>query len=156
MIKLAIKRPVAVTMGYAAVGLLGVAAWRNIPIELMPETDLPQLTVTASWQGASPEATEAFVTSPLESVIQQVRGVDKIRSRSEEQGGRGIATITVEFDRDTDMDFARLELSERLAVLEEELPAAVDGPVPRCALLLDDVLCPQKRPRVLLRYRSLD
>ncbi|MCZ6858388.1 MAG: efflux RND transporter permease subunit, partial [Gemmatimonadetes bacterium] len=79
MIKLAIKRPVAVSMGYAAVALLGVAAWRNIPIELMPETALPQLTVTARWTGASPEATEAFVTSPLEAAIQQVRGVDKIR-----------------------------------------------------------------------------
>ncbi|MCH6547663.1 MAG: efflux RND transporter permease subunit [Gemmatimonadetes bacterium] len=128
MIKLAIKRPVAVSMGYVAVALLGVAAWRNIPIELMPETALPQLTVTARWTGASPEATEAFVTSPLEAVIQQVRGVDKIRSRSEEQQGRGVAQITVEFDRDTDMDFARLELSERLAVLEEELPVGVDGP----------------------------
>ena len=122
MIKLAIKRPVAVSMGYIAVALLGYAAWRNIPIELMPETALPQLTVTARWRGASPEATEAFVTSPLEAAIQQVRGVDKIRSRSEERQGMGVAQITVEFDRDTDMDFARLELSERLAVLEERCP----------------------------------
>ncbi len=128
MIKLAIKRPVAVSMGYIAVALLGYAAWRNIPIELMPETALPQLTVSARWRGASPEATEAFVTSPLEAVIQQVRGVDKIRSRSEEEQGMGVAEITVEFDRDTDMDFARLELSERLAVLEEELPVGVAGP----------------------------
>ena len=118
MIKLSIRRPVAVTMGYFAVALLGVAAWRNIPIELLPDTELPQLTVQAQWQGASPEVTEAFLTAPLEAAIQQVRGVDRITSRSEEQQGAGVSTIQVEFDRDVDMNFVRLELSERLAALE--------------------------------------
>ena len=128
MIRLAVKRPVAVSMFYVAVALLGVAAWRNIPIELLPDTELPQLTVEAFWRGASPEATEAFLTAPLEAAIQQVRGVDKISSISEEQQGQGVARITVEFERDVDMDFVRLELSERLAVLEDELPVGVVGP----------------------------
>ena len=65
MIRLSIRRPVAVTMAYLGVAVLGVAAWRNIPIELLPNTDLPQLTVEATWRGASPEAMEAFVTSPM-------------------------------------------------------------------------------------------
>lgn len=128
MIRLAVKRPVAVSMVYVALALLGVAAWRNIPIELLPDTELPQLTVEAFWRGASPEATEAFLTAPLEAAIQQVRGVDKISSISEEQQGQGVARITVEFERDVDMDFVRLELSERLAVLEDELPVGVVGP----------------------------
>ena len=128
MIRLAVKRPVAVSMFYVAVALLGVVAWRNIPIELLPDTELPQLTVEAFWRGASPEATEAFLTAPLEAAIQQVRGVDKISSTSEEQQGQGVARITVEFERDVDMDFVRLELSERLAVLEDELPVGVVGP----------------------------
>ena len=128
MIRLAVKRPVAVSMVYVAVALLGVVAWRNIPIELLPDTELPQLTVEAFWRGASPEATEAFLTAPLEAAIQQVRGVDKISSTSEEQQGQGVARITVEFERDVDMDFVRLELSERLAVLEDELPVGVVGP----------------------------
>ncbi|MCH8255218.1 MAG: efflux RND transporter permease subunit, partial [Gemmatimonadetes bacterium] len=63
-----------------------------------------------------------------EAAIQQVRGVDKISSTSEEQQGQGVARITVEFERDVDMDFVRLELSERLAVLEDELPVGVVGP----------------------------
>ncbi|MCH7563526.1 MAG: efflux RND transporter permease subunit, partial [Gemmatimonadetes bacterium] len=64
---------------------------------------------------------EAFLTSPLESTIQQLRGVEKIVSESTE----GSTEITVEFNRDTDMDFARLDLSERIARLEEELPQGV-------------------------------
>ncbi|MDX1673250.1 MAG: efflux RND transporter permease subunit [Longimicrobiales bacterium] len=121
MIRLAIRRPVAVTMAYVAIALLGWAAWRNVPLELLPETQLPQLSIQAEWQGSSPEAVEAFVTSPLEGEIQQVAGVEKIRSTSQ----AGQASIQVEFDRETDMDFARLELSERLASLRDELPPGV-------------------------------
>jgi hypothetical protein len=73
MIRLSIRRPVAVSMAYLAVALLGVAAWRNIPIELLPDTQLPRLHVTAQWQGASPETMEALVTAPLEAAVQQVR-----------------------------------------------------------------------------------
>ncbi|HSM61883.1 MAG TPA: efflux RND transporter permease subunit [Longimicrobiales bacterium] len=126
MIRMSIRRPVAVAMTYAAVALLGVAAWRNIPIELMPDTDLPQLTVTGRWRGASPETVEAFLTSPLESTIQLVQGVEKIVSESFEENGIGTARIQVEFARETDMDFARLDLSERIATLEEELPPGTD------------------------------
>jgi HAE1 family hydrophobic/amphiphilic exporter-1 len=126
MIRLSIRRPVAVAMTYAAVALLGVAAWRNIPIELLPDTQLPRLTVTGRWRGASPETVEAFLTSPLEGAIQQVQGVEKIVSESYEENGTGTARIEVEFARDTDMDFARLDLAERLSTLEEELPPGAD------------------------------
>jgi hydrophobic/amphiphilic exporter-1 (mainly G- bacteria), HAE1 family len=139
MIRLAILRPVAVTMAYVAVALLGVAAWRNIPLELLPDTQLPRLTVQAQWQGASPEAVEAFVTSPLEGTIRQVRGVEKVTSTSE----AGRATIQVEFSRRTDMDFTRLELSERLAGLRGTLPARV---VPRVLPYVPREFRDQQRP----------
>ena len=125
VIKLAIRRPVAVAMAYLAVALLGVASWQNIPIELLPDTELPKLTINAGWRGASPETVEAFLTSPIESTVQQVRGVDKVTSISMEQNGLGWAQVDVEFDRDVDMDFTRLDLSERLAALQEELPPTV-------------------------------
>lgn len=128
MIHLSLRRPVAVAMAYLAVGLLGIVAWRNIPVELLPDTELPRLTVQAWLPGASPEMTEAQLTAPIEAAIQQVRGVSTVTSVSEEQYGTGAATIQVEFNRDTDMDFARLELSERLAALEDELPPAAFAP----------------------------
>jgi HAE1 family hydrophobic/amphiphilic exporter-1 len=126
MIRMSLRRPVAVAMTYTAVALLGASAWQKIPIEMLPDTQLPQLTVTGTWRGASPETLEAFLTAPLEATIQQVQGVEKIVSESFEQQGMGTAEIRIEFDRDTDMDFARLDLSERLATLEEELPPGVD------------------------------
>lgn len=125
MIRMSLRRPVAVAMTYFAVTLLGVAAWENIPIELLPDERLPRLSVTGSWRGASPETVEAFLTAPLEAAVQQVRGVERIVSESYEERGTGVAAISVEFQRDTDMDFSRLDLSERIATLEETLPAGV-------------------------------
>ena len=111
MIRLSIRRPVAVAMTYLAVALLGVAAWRNIPLELLPDTELPRLQIRASWPGASPETIEAFLTSPIESTVQQVKGVEKVVSTSFERQGVGIAELEVEFNQETDMNFARLDLS---------------------------------------------
>ncbi len=123
MIGFSVKRPVAIAMAYGSIASLGVFAWRNIPIELLPDTNLPRLTVNGMWRGASPETVEAFLTSPLEATIQLVQGVEKVTSVSRE----GNASIEVEFARDTDMDFARLDLSERIATLEEnELPPGVN------------------------------
>lgn len=121
MIRLSIRRPVAVAMTYTAVALLGLFSWQNIPIEFLPDTQLPRLTVRGSWTGSSPETVEAFLTSPLEAAIQQVQGVDSIKSDSRE----GSTSIEVAFDRDADMDFVRLELSERIASIEEDLPPGV-------------------------------
>ena len=125
MIRFSIRRPVAVAMLYGALALLGVASWLRVPVELLPETQLPRLRITAEWPGSSPEVTEAFLTSPIEAAVQQVRGVEKVTSTSEE--GRG--AVEVEFGREVDMDFARLELSERLAALDEELPEGAQRPL---------------------------
>jgi HAE1 family hydrophobic/amphiphilic exporter-1 len=124
MIKLSAGRPVAAAMVYFALAFLGVRAWLNVPNELVPNAQLPRLTVTGTWPSASPETVEAFLTSPLEAEIQLVEGVEKVTSRSRE----GTANIEIEFNRDTDMDFARLDLSERLNNLEETvLPHGVQG-----------------------------
>jgi hydrophobic/amphiphilic exporter-1 (mainly G- bacteria), HAE1 family len=126
-----VRRPVAVAMAYLCVALLGIAAARNIPLELLPDTQLPRLYIEAEWRGASPEATEAFVTSPIEAAVQQVRGIERIQSVSEERGGMGRAQVEAWFARGTDMNFARLELSERLAALEDRLPTGVRPPTVR-------------------------
>ena len=121
MIRTVIRRPVTITMVFLTIATLGIAAWRNIPIELLPDTQLPRLTVTAIYNGSSPEVMEAFVTSPLEAAIQQVRGVEKLTSTSTTNR----SSLQIEFALDTDMEFARLELSERMASAEEDLPQGV-------------------------------
>src|SRR5688500_5083730 len=127
MIRASIRRPVGVTMLYLVLTSLGVVAWQKIPIELLPNTTLPRLTVTATWPGASAEALEAFVTSPLEGEIQQIKGVETVNSNSSADG-RSVMNIT--FGRNTDMEFTRLELSERLAALaRDRFPRGAERPV---------------------------
>lgn len=139
MIRVAIRRPVAVATVYIGIGLLGCATLRNVPLELLPDLALPQLTVEARWPGASPEAVEAFVTSPLEGVVQQIPGAEKVVSASE----TGMATIEVAFRRGVDMDFVRLELSERLLSARRALPRDV---VPAITPYVPPAIRDQQRP----------
>ena len=125
MIRMSIRRPVAVAMVYGSVALLGVFAWKNIPVEYLPDASFPQLTINVQWPGTSPETVEAFATSPIEATIQQLKGVEKITSTTQE----GLARIVVSLERDADMDFVRLDLSERLSAIEEELPPGVQRPL---------------------------
>jgi HAE1 family hydrophobic/amphiphilic exporter-1 len=144
MIRWFIHRPVATAMLYVAVSVLGLAAWRNMPIELLPDTELPRLSVAASWPGASPEIMEAFVTAKLEAAVQQVRSVSKVTSTSQDRFGSAEATLEVRFARNTDMDFARLDLSERLAALEPDLPPGVSPP--RVSPYVPEAFRQQSRP----------
>ncbi|HEX6134560.1 MAG TPA: efflux RND transporter permease subunit [Longimicrobiales bacterium] len=146
MIRAFIRRPIAVSMIYLVIAALGIMAFRNVPIELLPDTDLPRLQIAASWPGASPEVVEAFLTAPLEAAVQQVRGVERITSNSRE--GMIGASIDVEFARETDMDFARLELSERIAALEPELP--VGSTPPRITMYVPDEF--EEQQRSVLEY----
>lgn len=127
MIDLSIRRPVATAAIYVALMALGAYSFSFIPVGLLPDVEYPQLSITASWSGASPEAMEAFVTAPLEGAAQQVRGVRKISStsRTQRRGTGSSAEITLKFERETRMDFARLELGERINSLRDELPVGV-------------------------------
>ena len=146
MIKLSVGRPVAVAMAYFALAFLGLRAWQNIPTELMPNAELPRLSVSGSWPSASPETVEAFLTSPLEAEIQLIEGVEKVTSTSSE----GRAVIEVKFNRDTDMDFARLDLAERLSHLEDNvLPDGVSS-VTVSQYVPDDFA--QARNRAMMSY----
>ena len=127
MIDLSIRRPVATAAIYIALMALGAYSFSFIPVELLPDVDYPRLQVAASWSGASPETMEAFVTAPLEGASQQVRDVRKITSTSrvDRRGTGSTATIDIEFEHSARMDFARLELSERINALRDELPPGV-------------------------------
>ena len=127
MIRFAVRRPVATAAIYAAMLALGVYSFRYIPVQLLPDVSYPRLTVTAQWAGASPETMEARVTSRLEAAAQGVDGVRSVSSESSitPRGSAARAQVTVEFDRDTRMRFARFQLAERVGALGSELPPGV-------------------------------
>ncbi|HLP82546.1 MAG TPA: efflux RND transporter permease subunit, partial [Nitrosomonas sp.] len=120
-----LHRPIAVSMFYGILVVGGLFAFWRLPLELTPQVEFPKFSVITSWSSTSAETVEKFVTSPIEEIANTVQGVRKVNSVSEE----GRSTVDIEFDQKTDMNFARLEMNEKLAAFTETLPAGVSPPV---------------------------
>jgi len=116
-----LRRPVTTSMVFALLLALGVASLLRIPLETFPELEIPRMTITGTWFEASPEAVEAFVTSPLEAEASTLKGIEEVSSTSQ----RGSARIDLEFAPGTDMDFARLELNEKISRLRDFMPPSI-------------------------------
>ena len=124
MIKAFVDHPVATWMLFTALVITGIYALPRLEIEAMPETELPSLSVTTSWTGASPAAMLRSITIPIEEAARKVYGVENIESRSRP----GWCQVTVEFRRDVDLEFAQLDLAEQLGSVRRELPATAGQP----------------------------
>jgi multidrug efflux pump subunit AcrB len=77
-----IDRPVAVSMFIVALMVVGIVSFKYIPISLMPDIDIPQITVQVSYPGASVREMESKVLRPLRNQLMQVNGLKSIRSES--------------------------------------------------------------------------
>lgn len=119
-----LSRPVTTIMFLILIIIMGIISYYNLPIELIPQIEYPRISVTTNWSNVSPETVEAFLTSPIESVLSSVKGVKKISSQSLE----GISRIDIEFNPETNIYLARLEINEKLSSLIENLPYGISVP----------------------------
>lgn len=124
LIDFSVRRPVAVAMAYCALGLLALAAWGGLAIDVTPEGEYPEVTISTNWPGSSPESVQSLVTSPIETVALGIPDVHKVTSISQ----RGSSAVTVQFLEDANLDLARFELADRLSLLHDDLPAGVQPP----------------------------
>lgn len=113
-----IERPIATVMLYLAMAILGVYSFLNIPLELAPKEEFPEVSIQTVWPDVPPEIIQTQVTALLEEEASTVKGVKKITSSS----AIGRSTITLEFHPKTNMEFAALALQEKIAGLKNELP----------------------------------
>lgn len=121
VVDLVLKRPRGTAVIFLALLGLAVVSFDRVPIEGTPDTTLPTLNVNASWVGADPEAICEQVTRPIEDVAREVERVVEVSSTS----GTGSSNVSVSFEKGTDMDVAAMELTERVSLLQDELPEAV-------------------------------
>jgi len=117
-VKFLIDRPVATAMAFCALLILGVYSYLQTPLELEPKEDYPQVTISVSWPGVSPEVVQTRVTAPLEEAASAVKAVRGISSSSE----TGMSRVVVDFDSKADMEFVQLALREELSKLRPVLP----------------------------------
>jgi len=127
MIRFAIQRPVAISMFFIALMLVGVVSFKRIPVDLLPSIIYPRLTVVTSYEDIPAEDLERLVTEPLEEVVTALAGVRRVESRTRE----GVSMITVEYDWGTQMDFANLHLREAVdrVAFRDDFPEAAERPV---------------------------
>ncbi len=121
MLEKILSRPVTILMFFSAMLILGIISFNLIPLELKPDTEYPKLIVSASWPNTSPETVEKKVTSVIEAEIYTLENIYKVTSDSRSSYG----SITIEYKRDTDMNFAYLALNEKLFQVRKNLPEAV-------------------------------
>ena len=119
-----IHRPVTVLMGCCVAVLLGVISFLEIPVDLMPETEYPTITINATYPGVAPAEMETLVARPLEEAVAAAPGVEEITSTSNE----GSASVRVRFAYGSDLAEAADELRSRLDRIRQRLPEDMEPP----------------------------
>ncbi|HEX6912825.1 MAG TPA: efflux RND transporter permease subunit [Longimicrobium sp.] len=123
--RVAIARPVAVAMFFLGVVFLGGLSFARLPIDLLPDVAYPRLVVYTTDAGAAPAEVERFVTEPVEQAVSTVPGVQGVESVTRE----GASLVTARFAWGTDMEFAALNVREKLDNIRDQLPELAARPV---------------------------
>jgi len=124
IVQQAIRLPVTTAVGVILLVLFGTIALFQIPIQLTPTVEEPQVTVTTFWPGASPQEVEREIVDEQEEQLKSLEGLKKMESSSADS----IATITLTFAVGSDNDANLLKVSNRLDQVPR-YPEDADKPV---------------------------
>jgi HAE1 family hydrophobic/amphiphilic exporter-1 len=111
-------------MAFVAIVLLGIIAFERLPVDLLPDVAFPTLSIWTQYPEAGPSEVERFITEPIEQSVARVPGVKAISSVSRE----GASQVRLQFLWGTDMDFATLNVRERLDNVRYNLPERAERP----------------------------
>jgi HAE1 family hydrophobic/amphiphilic exporter-1 len=125
MIKLFIRRPVFTTMLVMLLVVFGAGSYPSLGIDLYPDIELPIVTVTITYTGASPEEMESLVSKPIEDAVSSVAGIKTLSSISRE----GFSQTTLEFELGVNPKMAANDVREKVAGVRRRLPDQIDEPV---------------------------
>ena len=125
MFKQLINKPIAVTMVLIAVLVLGVAAINMLPVSLVPDIDIPQITVQVSSAGKSARELNETMIAPLRSQLVQVPHLSQINCTAKD--GSGVISMT--FDYGSDADYIFIDVNERIDRAMANWPRGEDRPV---------------------------
>ena len=122
IVDLSIRRPVSVFIFSVAAVVFGIVAFRNLAVNLLPDISYPSLTVRTTYEGTAPVEIESLLTRPIENAVGVVNNVVRVTSSSRAD----VSEVTLEFAWNTNMDFASLDVRDRLdrvrLPMDAELP----------------------------------
>ncbi|HEY6969553.1 MAG TPA: efflux RND transporter permease subunit [Candidatus Angelobacter sp.] len=122
--RLFILRPVATTLLMIGVLLVGIVAYRELPVSALPQVDYPTIQVTTFYPGAGPDVMVSSVTAPLERQFGQVPGLSQMTSTS----SFGSSVITLQFNLDLNIDIAEQEVQAAINAGSTFLPRDLPNP----------------------------
>src|SRR5881275_1370504 len=122
--RLFILRPVATSLLMIGVLLVGIVAYRQLPVSALPEVDYPTIQVMTFYPGADPTVMASSVTAPLERQFGQVPGLSQMTSTS----SLGASVITLQFNLDQSIDIAEQEVQASINSAGTYLPADLPNP----------------------------
>src|SRR5450432_4756900 len=108
----------------AAILLVGVVAYRQLPVSALPEVDYPTIQVMTFYPGANPDVMASAVTSPMERQFGQVPGLGQMTSTS----SLGSSVITLQFNLDQNIDIAEQEVQAAINAATTYLPTDLPNP----------------------------
>lgn len=124
MIKFLINRPISVFMAITALIILGVIAYFNIPVSLLPNIDIPKITVQVTGNNVSARELENTVVTPLRQHLMQVGHLRDIRSETRDE----IGVIYLSFDYGTRTNLSFIEVNEKIDGVMNSLPREINRP----------------------------
>jgi hydrophobic/amphiphilic exporter-1 (mainly G- bacteria), HAE1 family len=122
--ELCIRRPVMTTLVMASLLLAGFFGYRQLPIAAIPRIEVPTITVSVQYPGASPDTMAVSVAAPLERQFATIAGITSITSLSTQ----GNTQVALEFDLGRNIDAAALDVQSSISVAMARLP--IDLPAP--------------------------
>lgn len=120
-----IRRPVFASVLMLMLVTLGIFSYRKLAIDLMPDVEIPVISVLAVYPGASPEAVEREVSRKIEEAVNPIAGVRHVTSISRE----GLSTIIVEFELEVKLNDVAQEARAKIAAIRNDLPQSMEEPV---------------------------
>ena len=118
MPKFSVKKPFTVLVGVIIAVVIGIVSLFKMPLDLLPEINLPYLLVITTYPGASPEKVEEDVCKPMESALGTVTGVENVYGICNEN----YAMVELEFQDGTNLDSAMVKVTSALNTLQASLP----------------------------------
>ena len=118
MVKFLIQRPIAVLMAFTACFIIGLVTYFSLPVSLLPDIDIPQITIQVTGENASARELENTMVAPVRRQLMQVSGLSELTS--ETRDGTGVIRLGFEFGTDTDLAF--IEVNEKIDAAMNSLP----------------------------------
>ncbi len=122
--QLSVKRPIATTMVFLIVIVIGIMSFRFLPIDLLPAIEYTRLSISTVYPNVGPEEIETIITDRVENAVASVPNLEEIRSSSRE----GRSRVRLEFAQGVNIDEAANDVRAALDRIRDDLPPEVESP----------------------------